>query len=388
MKSIQKPVPGCGHLSEKDSFQLEMLTSDQSSKSNPKTSKATTNSTSLPALADGPLPCVSQAGPTKEKFGAPVVRVSRFRARDSEKAMPTNDICGPLFIGSSPSANLQRLLENKLRARMDVNGSPEYALTWKEWDMPSGVPICALRASARPIFGKGFTGWPSPRGNSSTGQCKHGDGGQDLQTACQTAGWPTPMAGSPATENYNEAGDTCNSRKTKLLCGWRTPTVGDARRGVEQNPKERNPKAGTASLNNEAALSGWASPSARDWKDTPGMATTGTNPDGSERQRLDQLRRQATLAGWATPDASVMNNGEGLETWNARQKINKAKHKNGNGAGMPIAMQSQLVSGPTPSGTSAETVSTEGFLLNPVFSQWLQGYPTSWTVAALKAFAK
>ncbi len=37
----------------------------------------------------------------------------------------------------------------------------------------------------------------------------------------------------------------------------------------------------------------WSTASARDWKDTPGMSTTGTNPDGSTRTRLDQLPRQA-----------------------------------------------------------------------------------------------
>src|SRR3990167_5822756 len=47
-----------------------------------------------------------------------------------------------LFIGSSPSANLQRALENKLRVCLAGNGWPEYDLTWSEWDMPSGPPIC------------------------------------------------------------------------------------------------------------------------------------------------------------------------------------------------------------------------------------------------------
>jgi len=37
----------------------------------------------------------------------------------------------------------------------------------------------------------------------------------------------------------------------------------------------------------------WITPSARDWKDSPGMATTGTNPDGTTRSRMDQLPRQA-----------------------------------------------------------------------------------------------
>jgi len=45
---------------------------------------------------------------------------------------------------------------------MDVNGSLQFALTWKVWDMPAGPPICALRASGRRMFGLGFTGWPTP----------------------------------------------------------------------------------------------------------------------------------------------------------------------------------------------------------------------------------
>ena len=48
---------------------------------------------------------------------------------------------------------------------------------------------------------------------------------------------------------------------------------------------------------------GWATPGARDWKDTIGMAATGTNPDGTTRNRLDQLGRQVGLAGWPTPCA-------------------------------------------------------------------------------------
>ena len=81
---------------------------------------------------------------------------------------------------------------------------------------------------------------------------------------------------------------------------------------------------------------GWVTPSVRDHKDTPGMATTGTNPDGSTRQRLDQLPRQAALA-----------------------------------------------SGPTPSGSPAPTASKGA--LNPGLSRWLMGYPVAWCQAAIRA---
>jgi len=42
-----------------------------------------------------------------------------------------------------------------------------------------------------------------------------------------------------------------------------------------------------------ASLTGWVTPASRDWKDTPGMATEGKNPDGSTRKRMDMLPRQA-----------------------------------------------------------------------------------------------
>src|SRR3990167_2503911 len=46
-------------------------------------------------------------------------------------------------------------------------------------------------------------------------------------------------------------------------------------------------------MGGQAKSATWATPSARDWKDTPGMTTMGTNPDGTERDRNDQLPRQA-----------------------------------------------------------------------------------------------
>ena len=108
---------------------------------------------------------------------------------------------------------------------MDVNGSPEFALTWKTWDMPAGEPICALRASERRTGGKGCIGWPTPeaeearRGFQNRNNGKKGTQKSPTTVAVETlAGWPTPMAGTPATETYNEAGNTDSSRKTVSLC--------------------------------------------------------------------------------------------------------------------------------------------------------------------------
>jgi hypothetical protein len=39
------------------------------------------------------------------------------------------------------------------------------------------------------------------------------------------AGWPTPMAGTPAQKGYNEAENNDSSRKTVALAGWATPAA-------------------------------------------------------------------------------------------------------------------------------------------------------------------
>ena len=82
----------------------------------------------------------------------------------------------------------------------------------------------------------------------------------DLQMVASLASTPTPMAGSPATETYNAAGNTDYSRRLVDLASVPTP-------------------------------------SQRDYKDGPNTALIGTNPDGSARNRLDLLPRQVLLAG-------------------------------------------------------------------------------------------
>ena len=131
---------------------------DQSQKFTLESYKDTPECTSLPESEDGPLPSDGQDGQTTNPSGQDHVRVSRFRAVDSEKDMPINDISGPLFIDSSLSADLQKFLESRLVAILDTNGSPEYELTWKQRDMPAGLPICALRPSVRRTSGNGCTG--------------------------------------------------------------------------------------------------------------------------------------------------------------------------------------------------------------------------------------
>lgn len=123
------------------------------------------NATFLQALEAGLTHCDWLDGLKIGPCGRDHALASHSPWPEKEKALKIKDTFGPLFDGLSPSADLQLFLANKLREKMDLNGSPEYVLTWKQWDMPLGPLICALRASARRTSGKdcsGLAGWVSP----------------------------------------------------------------------------------------------------------------------------------------------------------------------------------------------------------------------------------
>ena len=128
-----------------------------------------------------------------------------------------------------------------------------------------------------------------------------------------STGWPTPCVVEPDTHP-----EKVWERKRRL-----TEATGVYR-------------GNDSGLGSKVQLSAWPTPCQQD------------GPKGGPSQGIDRLPGATSLAGWATPDASLMNDGEGLETWGARQIKNKAKHGNGNGAGMPIAVQAQMVGWTTP----------------------------------------
>lgn len=233
----------------------------------------TLSATSSPVSESGASPCAMPGSATTPESGVEVALVSLSHRQVKQMGLTTSGTCGPLSNISSASADLQLSLENKLRARTQTLGSTLYKMTWKPWVTPLGRSRSRLRASVRRIS----------------------------ETDC-----------------------------TGLEKGYPTPTRNDSIR----MPAQDFAKTSNMTLNHVAVLSGWVTPSARDWKDTPGMSTTGVDPDGSSRQRIDQLPRQAAQMDFgaiATGSPSVM-------------------------------------------GKSAR--------LNPALSRWLMGIPASWDVCA------
>lgn len=113
--------------------------------------------------------------------------------------------------------------------------------------------------------------------------------------------WPTPCA--EGRGGAHTPGSHLSLEKA--VVGWKKDgtreAVTERRCGPRPTPLANSGTGsgvrGEGGLNLQTAVSEeretpWASPSARDWKDSPGMAKEGTNPDGSQRSREDQLARQ------------------------------------------------------------------------------------------------
>ena len=88
--------------------------------------------------------------------------------------------------------------------------------------MPSGAPICALRASARRTSDSAFTGWRTPDCARFDGQMQEptptsqGEGHQvTLEEQAQTPGWPTPQTAEPGGPPRPSRAAT--NRKTEYL---------------------------------------------------------------------------------------------------------------------------------------------------------------------------
>jgi len=213
-------------------------TTGRSRKSGQKTSMATSNITFSRASAAGRSRSNSRDGRTTGRAGPALRPANRSRRRASVKDSPTSAISGRRGSGSSAGAALALFLANRLEAGTALPGSILFRVTWKERVTPSGRSISALRAQALRTFVNGCTSWPTPRtptgGPESAKRKKElgrkNSGGGDLQAAALLTGWPSPMAGSPASKKYNEAGNNDSSRRTVSLARWNSPRATDGGR--------------------------------------------------------------------------------------------------------------------------------------------------------------
>lgn len=356
--------------------------SDQSATLQPTTLSDSPVAIGSQASADGRSLFNSPDGQTMNPLTPALVPVSRSARQARTKAKRTNATCGQPISGSPESVKLQSSLASRLKTRLtNTAGSIEYTLTWKDAATPAGRPYCLLRASARRTSDTVYFGWPTCNTDDResknhgrnlgaavilagwpTAAAENGDGGPmqnnprqgfhfTLQTAAALSGWPTSRAeDSEQTGAHRGNPDALNS--AAKTAGWATAKSSDGQGGRTT----KTDGGGNAHLDIQARLTGWTPSSSRDWKDTPGMSETGMNPDGSQRNRTDQLPRQAQLCGYPTPQALSFQD----------------SHQPGMNAGMAKTISFFVA---TPRLTERRV--SGAYRLNPLFSLWLMGFPVS-----------
>jgi len=145
-----------------------------------------------------------QGGQTTDQSGLDHALANLSPQQEKEKDLKMKDISGLTSTTSSASANLQSSLESKLRQRTASLGSTLYKLTWKRRSTPSGLQICALRASVLRTSDKDSIGWPTPCSSDNRDRGKWDDPAIkrrmdigksiELSMLVHVAGWPTPVA--------------------------------------------------------------------------------------------------------------------------------------------------------------------------------------------------
>ena len=271
--------------------------------------------------------------------------------------------------------------------------------------MPSGVPICRLRASARRTSGNGsggsLNGWVSPTAQDGARGAlppRPHDTGIPLSQQVALAGWPTPKQRDHHTEGPGQYSPSL-ARVAEQTAGWPTPNVPNGGRSITHAEMKgstayHHGKKVQVGLEAVAKMAGWPTPQASVGGPEPTGATgrklstvagwaTPRHTDGSKNVRTPEgaareaqrkggnndLGTTAALTGWPTPDASAMNVGCDPEKHLTRIAQLKAKGINGNGAGLTLGAAASLSPAPT---------AARGASLNPEFSRWLMGYPAAW----------
>lgn len=199
------------------------------------------------------------------------------------------------------------------------------------------------------------------------------EGKRQVGLESQTRFWSTPT--SAMTTGEGREGREGRDNLQTQVGSWGTPTSRDWKDGGSANTAPTNGLLGRQVIQN------WPSPTKTD--SDRGTGTIRPHDTGIPlNQRVAQITEN-----WPTPDANAINDGESRESWQKRAGKLKLQHKNGNGAGMPLAIacQSSPLDQPQPgSGATCwcQTLNCDQLShkrrLNSLFTVWMMGWPLHW----------
>lgn len=296
--------------------------------------------------------------------------------------------------------------------KMDAYSNARQPASWGSFPTAGGMRSGSLfqRPTLAPVMAvpDGFAShgdekWQTPKASEEeSGSGLNGRGEPKLKA--QAISWMTPSVSNAQGNEYTrDRGQEGLERLT--LTGqanqWQTPQTSDMNGARVPDGKR--------ALGLNTQTTSWPTP----------RSTDGTKGSPNQAGSKGDLMLPSMAAQWPTPSAAMMNDGESPESWQARADGLKAKHINGNGAGMPLTIA--VKNWPTPASRdykgqdlasrsggaslshAAETgvfshsspldqATPDGPLfsrpspstpqrLNPVFGEWLMGWPSQWTKA-------
>jgi len=268
------------------------------------------------------------------------------------------------------SNDLSRKLAEKLKETTDRLGSTLFTLTWSEHITPSGHVISRLRASEPLTEGSVCIGWPTPNTPSGGPNVKSTEthtGWIDLDGAATLSGWPTMRAEDAESSGMRHSRGVADTMTAVAsLTAWGTPAARDWKSGdASQETLDKNARP----LNELAMLTAWK---------TPCVPNGGRGPhlDGKTKNQIG-LENEARLSGWATPKVA---SGDYQYNGPDHEKI------------LNLQGQARLTAfGETPIGyllgpNGWEIVPASG-QLNAAHSRWLMGLPRAWDDCGVTAMA-
>lgn len=239
----------------------------------------THNVTSSPESAAGQSHSDRPCGRTIDLFGQEAAPVNRLAPLDKDKARMMNATYGRCGEISLRSADLQSSLESRLQARLPLDGWTKPLMIWRRKTTPAQRQYCQLAVSARLTDGTAYGLWHSPLATMPV------EKPENFQRR----------------KNEKRKGDRSENATPNLAVQalWATPNTMDgmplrspeAMERMMTDPKARKGRTAPSNLREQVHPSMWPTPSSLDWKDTSGMNREGVNPDGSKRNRMDQLAR-------------------------------------------------------------------------------------------------